>query len=72
MKTSFLSGVKITAVPEDGDRFDYVIDYQECETEGPIVEISIGDESIVILRGVWNEVREHVDLLFEDDEQLIY
>ena len=68
MKASFVSGVMVTIVPEDGDSFDYQMALHDDDIEGAMVVLACGEESVVIYQGVWDELKENIDGLFMNDE----
>ena len=68
MKASFVSGVMVTVIPEDGDSFDYKMTLQDDTIEGSMVILACGEESVVIHEGVWEELKENIDGLFMNTE----
>lgn len=68
MKASFVSGVMVTVIPEDGDSFDYKMTLQDDEVEGAMIVLACGEESVVIHRGVWEELKENIDGLFMNQD----
>lgn len=68
MQAIFVSGVKLTAIPENGDGIEYEANLRLCEEFGPIVELACGDESVLIHQGAWDSLKEQIDGLLHDDE----
>lgn len=68
MRASFVSGVMVTVIPEDGDSFDYKMTLEDDSVEGAMVVLGCGDESVVIHQGVWEELKENIDGLFLNEE----
>lgn len=68
MRASFVSGVMVTVIPEDGDSFDYKMTIQDDNIEGTMVVLACGEESVVIHQGVWEELKENIDGLFMNQE----
>lgn len=68
MRASFVSGVMVTVIPEDGNSFDYTMTLQDDTIEGAMVVLACGEESVVIHQGVWEELKENIDGLLMNEE----
>lgn len=68
MDSVFVSGVKIMAVPRDGDGIEYELDLAHDESLGPMVEITTGEDNVWICLDAWGEIKNQIDGLFEKRE----